>query len=388
MSEFHGIDAQGYIKIEKLDTLPSFEAGRDKRRMVLVGNTVYCGGETEWREFGVAGEVQASNSDQLEGKVIGEDDNNIWLGTTIKDQISTETQNAIDQIPSDERISKVSTTSGDISNSDFLENKILPGTLVNFEMLSTQNYGKVIRINATPPDVETEDPTVKVSSTDSVSNFLNDKIIAGKNIGLGIITNSQGEQTLKISNTQEIGDLSDNFVALYKDSEPDTDVAWDIGSSSKRWKYIYAGEFRGTALQAQYADIAEVYTSKEQYPLGTIVAVSNNEKFDVEIFDPSFDDIFFTQVAGVVSENPGIIINSESNGIPITLKGKTKVWVEGSVEKGDKIVPLKKGYAKNINNFEINKNEKINLLNISIGSALETKTTEGIDLVDCFVSFK
>ena len=95
---------------------------------------------------------------------------------------------------------------------------------------------------------------------------------------------------------------------------------------------IYARDGYLTAVQAKYADLAEKYTC-DDLPVGTIVGIGPSEK-EVEQFN--YD---MSTVIGVVSENPALLMNRTSEGLPIALVGKVKVRVVGKVKKGDCINP-------------------------------------------------
>ena len=76
---------------------------------------------------------------------------------------------------------------------------------------------------------------------------------------------------------------------------------------------ITANFFRGTAISAQYADIAEKYTTDQEYPVGTVMAVGGKE----EARAAKTSDF----AIGVISENPAMIMNEDSEGQAIALKG-------------------------------------------------------------------
>lgn len=92
---------------------------------------------------------------------------------------------------------------------------------------------------------------------------------------------------------------------------------------------IRANVFHGTATQANYADLAEKYSSDKEYPTGTIVCVGG----DQEVTATKADSI----PIGVVSENPAYLMNAEGEGLIIGLKGKVPIRVNGPVNKGDVI---------------------------------------------------
>jgi hypothetical protein len=90
--------------------------------------------------------------------------------------------------------------------------------------------------------------------------------------------------------------------------------------------------FVGTATAAQYADMAEVYSSDEDYEAGTVVKIGGSAEItqteshaDVDVF-------------GVVSTSPAYLMNAEAEGLPIALAGRVPVKVIGKVAKGERLV--------------------------------------------------
>ena len=97
---------------------------------------------------------------------------------------------------------------------------------------------------------------------------------------------------------------------------------------------VQAGTAHLTATTAQYADLAELYTSDKEYPAGTIVV--HGGSVEVTQSTTKMDH----KVAGVVSTKPAYLMNSEEKGltVPVALRGKVPVSVIGPVAKGDLIV--------------------------------------------------
>ncbi len=97
---------------------------------------------------------------------------------------------------------------------------------------------------------------------------------------------------------------------------------------------IQANIFTGTATTAQYADLAELYTSDKEYPAGTVVVHGGSA--EVTQSTTKMDH----KVAGVVSTKPAYLMNSEEKGltVQVALRGKVPVSVIGPVAKGDLIV--------------------------------------------------
>ena len=90
----------------------------------------------------------------------------------------------------------------------------------------------------------------------------------------------------------------------------------------------------GSKLQATYADLAEYYSSDNDYSAGTVVMIGGEQ--DVTLAK-GFGN---TAVAGVVSENPAYLMNSGCEGIrvAIALQGRVPCKVVGSIKKGDLLV--------------------------------------------------
>lgn len=152
---------------------------------------------------------------------------------------------------------------------------------------------------------------------------------------------------------------------------PSADNIIDHGASDKRYANIYAVNFQGTATTATYADLAEKYTTKFEYSIGTVLQVSRNEEYDLE---PS---IFGGPYAGVVSENPAFLMNAKCDGQIIALIGKTPVRIIGKIHKGDPIMPTHNGFAIKIENQYYDK--------FKIGYSLETNPNEKEKLIMCML---
>jgi hypothetical protein len=130
---------------------------------------------------------------------------------------------------------------------------------------------------------------------------------------------------------------------------------------------ITANEFIGTATQAKYADLAEVYsTATGDSPVGTVMAISANEDFEADVAQPG--DV----AVGVISEKPAYLMNADAEGEALALKGRVPVRVLGAVKKGDAVYVDKDGCASTaINGGSI------------VGVALESNDNESEKLVEC-----
>ena len=127
--------------------------------------------------------------------------------------------------------------------------------------------------------------------------------------------------------------------------------------------------FAGNSNTANYADLAEKYTSDAEYEVGTVLQFGG----EAEV---TLSEYASTKVAGVVSEHPAYLMNAEIEGVAIALQGRVPCKVWGQVRKGDMMISSKyKGYAE-ASSF---------IGGAIIGKALEDKTTDGEGIIEVVV---
>jgi hypothetical protein len=95
---------------------------------------------------------------------------------------------------------------------------------------------------------------------------------------------------------------------------------------------VWANIFNGTATSAQYADLAEKYSSDTDYEPGTVVVFGGVKEITKSI---KYMD---NKVAGVISTNPAHLMNAETEGLPLALQGRVPCKVVGKINKGDMMV--------------------------------------------------
>jgi len=145
-----------------------------------------------------------------------------------------------------------------------------------------------------------------------------------------------------------------------------TTATIDVGATGNQFRNMYAsGEFFGTATTAKYADLAEKYTTDEEYPIGTVMMVSSTNKFETEACSEGGCAI------GVISENPAFKMNADTEGQYIGLKGRLPIRIIGEVTKGSRIFTSSSGVAKA---------EGKGML---VGVALESNSNSEEKLVEC-----
>ena len=146
----------------------------------------------------------------------------------------------------------------------------------------------------------------------------------GIGIGAGTGFSSAGEVAIVANNN--------TAAVVFKQGAmtPSSNGGYDIGTGALKFGTIY-----GTATSAQYADLAENYLADAMYEPGTVLVFGGEQELTTTI---SKGD---RKVAGVVSENPAHLMNSDLQGDYVTalaLQGRTTCKVIGAVSKGDMIV--------------------------------------------------
>lgn len=150
---------------------------------------------------------------------------------------------------------------------------------------------------------------------------------------------------------------------------PQTNILQVTGGS------MVASTFDGVATSAQYADLAEIYASDEQYDPGTVVMIGGSAEVT------ACRDVGCEQVFGVVSTDPAYLMNSAAEGVAVALQGRVPVKVQGIVAKGERLISAGNGVAKGIG-VESYDPRKI------IGRALSEKSTQDIELLECVIGVK
>jgi len=161
---------------------------------------------------------------------------------------------------------------------------------------------------------------------------------------------------------------STQFLRSDISSTPSTNNTVSLGSAAMVFNAMHATTFYGTSTAAQLADLAEMYTCKDVLPAGTIVTIPEDEAFEVQTATST--DVPF----GVVSDKPGYLLNSSTEGVPVALSGRTSVLVKGPIKKGEFIQLHDNGTAV-----------KASVTDLTLGRALETDLSESTKLVMCYV---
>jgi hypothetical protein len=159
-----------------------------------------------------------------------------------------------------------------------------------------------------------------------------------------------------------------DFYGINLKADVTADGTPDVGTALSPLGTIY-----GEVTAAQWGDLAEKYTCKEECEPGTVICVSRDPKFDVE---PCNDELSMS-VIGAISTKPGLIMNSSLVGEFVALTGRLPVKVIGPIYKGDFIVAAGNGCAR----AGVLSDELV----YKIGVANETNSDTGIKLVECVI---
>lgn len=129
----------------------------------------------------------------------------------------------------------------------------------------------------------------------------------------------------------------------------------------------FNGNLNGNAASANYADLAEKYTTDSDLIPGTVVMVCDHEGHELEACTETGFPV------GVVSTQPAFLMNSAlENGQAIALKGRVPTRVIGAVKKGDLLFAGANGCAVKSGVYKV-------------AVALESNLDEGEKLVECML---
>jgi len=137
-------------------------------------------------------------------------------------------------------------------------------------------------------------------------------------------------------------------------------------------------KIRGRAMEAEFADMAEIYRSDVELVPGNIVRLGGEMEITKTI--KAYDE----EVFGIISTAPGFLLNSkmkmQENAYPVALKGRVPCLVKGLVRKGQRIVSSEvEGVGMATDEY--------NPINI-IGRALNDKTSDGVGSVEVAVGVR
>ena len=241
-----------------------------------------------------------------------------------------------------------------VSNSNVVVATSVSGTFSNTFSISTVTGNVVIGAN------------VNIAGITTVNN------LTASSIGTPSLSATQITGTLQTAsqpNITSVGTLTGLTVS--GDILPSGNLTVNLGSSSNWFNNIY-----GTAIHAQYADLAERFEADAPMVPGTVVELGG----PAEIVAASQD--LSENVFGVISTNAAYLMNSragtDTTHPPVAVQGRVPVRVIGRIHKGDRLVSAGNGLAR------AGLRSEINTWNV-IGRALENKTDAGEGIIEAAV---
>jgi len=277
------------------------------------------------------------------------------VGTQIQYRRGTNTQNdaftgAIGEITVDTtaktiRVHDGSTAGGNIvvntTGVQTLSNKTVSNLVLSGTLSVASNVGLSGQyLSSTGTGVQWVTPSTSLTNiasggsnvsvkTDWVNVAINSSNVAGFNsTGIfGVLQTASQTQITSVGVLTSLtlsGPLSLNTGSILNTG---TNGVGNIGTVASTFNTVFA---RSTS--AAYADLAEIYTSDQQYPAGTVV-VFGGEAEVTQSHSPND-----TRIAGVVSTNPAYLMNHDAVGVPVALQGRVPCRVLGPISKGDRVV--------------------------------------------------
>ena len=197
----------------------------------------------------------------------------------------------------------------------------------------------------------------------------NGRVTLGNDLNVTGAANVTGTTTLGVTSIT-------GAVTLAAQMLPSSNIAIELGSTSLRWANVWATTFRGTAITAAYADLAERFEADSAYQPGTVVELGGAKEITAADQDLS------EEVFGVISTRAGFLMNGEAGSDithpPVAMQGRVPVRVIGKVKKGDRLVSAGAGLARAADRTEIT------AFNV-IGRSLEDKITADEGIVEAIV---
>jgi hypothetical protein len=277
---------------------------------------------------------------------------------------------------------------GTVSNADTVDG-INASQFLRSDQATSSSYAVTVGSLLVGSDLTVATSSGDVSVTNATSNknldfFINKGGVSTKAIG---ITGTNGRVTLgndlnvtgaaNVTGPTTLGVTSiTGATTLAAQMLPSANISVELGSTSFRWANVWATTFRGTAITASYADLAERFEADSAYLPGTVVELGGLKDITAASQDLS------EQVFGVISTRAGFLMNGEAGNDlthpPVAVQGRVPVRVVGHVRKGDRLVSAGAGLARAATRSEIT------AFNV-IGRSLVDKLSEDEGTVEAIV---
>ena len=191
-----------------------------------------------------------------------------------------------------------------------------PSTAGEVQIFSNGGTYKDLNLYVNKSGVQTK--AIGITATTTVVTFANNISVTGAITSVGYI-NVNGPVSVNSSTTAIVNG--------------GTNGIGHIGASGQTFITVFA-----KATTAVYADLAEIYLTDKTYEVGTVVKIGGS----AEVTAATYGD----RAIGVISANPAFLMNNTAEGQPVALKGRVPVKVQGTVRKGDKLMPAQNVWGR------------------------------------------
>lgn len=345
----------------------------------------YVGSWTSWREFAsatgsvataekLASPVTIELSGDVEGQTSFDGSTNVNIISTVADDSHLHDGRYYTELEADNRFLGINAKADDASLLDGLDNTQFLRTDIGGTVSELVIFEKNVDIDG---DINVTGTTANIH-TEYFNAMANQLTIGDEDIPTestanygGIVLLGATNKTIQWHENDNKWHFSSGIVAdTFTGTASNADKLDNYDSSKTAIANTVvvrdgSGNISGTSSSAKYADLAEMYSSKEKYTPGTLIQISTSDNYDVE---ENTDNVF-----GIVSDKPGFLLDDTLDGVPVAMVGKTPVRIIGLINKGDKIT------ASGSVAVKANINDKV------IGISLENKYTEEETLIKCFV---
>jgi hypothetical protein len=200
---------------------------------------------------------------------------------------------------------------------------------------------------------------------------INGALVAASTLAVSGITTVSDRISPANHNTVTLGNTTVRFNNIFSSTFTGNTFAGDTFTGT-----TFTGNLVGTAVQAQYADLAERFEADAVYVPGTVVELGGIKEVTAAVEELS------EAVFGVISTAAGFLMNSiagtDATHPPIAVNGRVPVRVIGQCKKGDRLVSAGNGLARAADRNELT------AFNV-IGRAIKDKTTNEEGLVEAIV---
>jgi len=262
------------------------------------------------------------------------------------------------------------TTSGDIIAAQAATDQIADDAVTNAKLANMPaNSVKVGNSSsaADPSDITVADTQILIGDGDGFTAAALSGHVTMTNAGACTVSGGEADFVKVDEKNDDVNYqvlFSDNNGSGYQRPYIDTDDGHLMYNPSTQT--LSAGTLAGNAQTANYADLAEKYTTSEEHPVGTVMMASYNETEETTPCTSSGIPV------GVISEKPAYLMNASAPGQALGLKGRVPVRVIGGVHKGDPVYTHHNGCASKEFNGAM-----------MVGVALESSTVDEEKLIEC-----